>query len=284
MSDISASVRGRLTSLARKQGVSFQLVIIRYLQERLIYRLSQSSYRDNFYLKGGALIYVLEGSKTRFTLDIDLLGKAISNNMQSIKAAFREICSLPCPSDGVTFNSETIDTETISEHNRQNGVRLFIDGGFHTIKQRLQIDIGFGDVVVPDPIQYIEYPVLLSNSKVPVIIAYSPETLIAEKFQAMIELSSANSRMKDFYDVYKILISKNIDLNSLEESIKATFLNRQTVYIENHSLFSSEFATNPNRLQMWRAFLNKIGEDEKLSFVQVMDTITIHLKPVWDNL
>ena len=100
----------------------------------------------------------------------------------------------------------------------------------------------------------------------------------------MIELSSANSRMKDFYDVYKILISKNIDLNSLEESIKATFLNRQTVYIENHSLFSSEFATNPNRLQMWRAFLNKIREDEKLSFAQVMDTITIHLKPVWDNL
>ena len=238
MSNISASVRGRLASLARKQGVSFQLVIIRYLQERLIYRLSQSRYRDNFYLKGGALVYALQGSKTRFTLDIDLLGKAITGNMQIIKAAFAEICSLACPSDGVSFNSETIDAEIISEHNRQNGIRLFIYGGFHTIKQRLQIDIGFGDVVVPDPIQYIEYPVLLSDSEVPVIIAYSPETLIAEKFQAMIELSSVNSRMKDFYDVYKILISRNIDVNSLEESIKATFLNRQTFYTENHSLFS----------------------------------------------
>ena len=148
----------------------------------------------------------------------------------------------------------------------------------------MQIDIGFGDVVVPDPLKYIEYPVLLSDSDVPVILAYSPETLIAEKFQAMIELSLVNSRMKDFYDVYKVLTSGNFNLNSLEESIKATFFNRITYYTENHSLFSSEFVTNPNRLQMWRAFLNKIGQDETLSFSQVMDTITINLKPIWDRL
>ena len=148
----------------------------------------------------------------------------------------------------------------------------------------MQIDIGLGDVVVPDPLKYIEYPVLLSDSDVPVILAYSPETLIAEKFQAMIELSLVNSRMKDFYDVYKVLTSGNFNLNSLEESIKATFFNRITYYTENHSLFSSEFVTNPNRLQMWRAFLNKIGQDETLSFSQVMDTITINLKPIWDRL
>jgi predicted nucleotidyltransferase component of viral defense system len=284
MSNASASVRGRLTSLARKQGLSFQLIIIRYLQERFMYRLSQSSYRNNFYLKGGALIYALEGSKTRFTLDIDFLGREISNNMESIKAAFAEICNLPCSSDSVLFDSESVDAEIISEHNRQNGVRLFIDGSFHTIKQRLQIDIGFGDVVVPDPLIYIEYPVLLSDSDAPVILAYSPETLIAEKFQAMIELSLVNSRMKDFYDVYKVLTSGNFNLNSLEESIKATFFNRKTYYTENHSLFSSEFVTNPNRLQMWRAFLNKIGQNEKLSFSKVMDTITINLKPIWDRL
>ena len=177
------------------------------------------------------------------------------------------------------FNSKNIATEIISEHNTHNGIRLFIEGSFHTIKQRLQIDIGFGDVVVPDPPTYIEYPVLLLESEVPVILAYSPETLVAEKFQAMIELSTINSRMKDFYDVYKIL-----KLESLEKSVKATFLNRQTYYTENHSLFSSEFFTDPGRLQMWRAFLNKIGHDEQLSFAKVMDTITIHLKPIWDGL
>lgn len=137
MKGSSASIRARLLNIAKEQGLSFQLIIIRYLQERLLYRVSQSKYRSKFYLKGGALLYAFEGSKTRFTLDIDLLGKEIANNTQTIKSIFTEILSISNPNDGVWFNPETIDAEIIAEQNKYNGIRLFVESGFHTIKQRM---------------------------------------------------------------------------------------------------------------------------------------------------
>ena len=148
MKNPSASIKARLLNLAKAEGLNFQLVIIRYLQERLLYRLSISPYRKNFYLKGGALMYAFEGSKTRFTLDIDLLGKAIANNIQTFQEAFTEIASTHCPSDGVVFNPKTIHAEKIAEMDKYNGIRIFIDATFNTIKQRLQVDVGFGDVIV----------------------------------------------------------------------------------------------------------------------------------------
>lgn len=284
MKGSSASIRARLLNIAKEQGLSFQLIIIRYLQERLLYRLSQSKYRSKFYLKGGALLYAFEGSKTRFTLDIDLLGKEIANNTQTIKSVFTEILSISNPNDGVWFNPETIDAEIIAEQDKHNGIRLFVEAGFHTIKQRMQVDIGFGDVVVPSVDNDIEYPVLLAESDVPVLLAYSTETLIAEKFQAMIELSLANSRMKDFYDVYKLFNSKKYDLPTLEEAIMATFSNRSTRYVENHSLFEDSFFNDAKRVKMWKAFLNKIGQDKDLDFLEIGRTITSILKPIWEGL
>jgi len=284
MNGSSASIRARLLNIAKEQGLSFQLIIVRYLQERLLYRVSQSKYRNKFYLKGGALIYAFEGSKTRYTLDIDLLGKEIANNTQTIKSAFAEIVSIPCPADGVWFNPEAIDAEIISEQDKYNGIRLFIEAGFHTIKQRMQVDIGFGDVIVPTDNKNLEFPVLLAESEVPVLLAYSTETLIAEKFQAMIELSLANSRMKDFYDVHKLIISNKYSIKTLKEAIRATFINRSTPYTENHSLFSEDFFTDPYRLKMWKAFLNKIGQDKDLNFLDVGKTITTILKPIWEGL
>lgn len=284
MKGSSASIRARLLNIAKEQGLSFQLIIVRYLQERLLYRVSQSKYRNKFYLKGGALIYAFEGSKTRYTLDIDLLGKEIANNTQTIKSAFAEIVTMPCPNDEVWFKPDTIHAEIISEQDKYNGIRLFIEAGFHTIKQRMQVDIGFGDVIVPTDNKNLEFPVLLAESEVPVILAYSTETLIAEKFQAMIELSLANSRMKDFYDVHKLIISNKYSIKTLKEAIRATFINRSTPYIENHSLFSEDFFTDSERLKMWKAFLNKIGQDKDLNFSEVGKTITTILKPIWEGL
>ena len=284
MKDSTASIRARLLNLSKEQGLSFQFIIIRYLQERLLFRISQSKYRNKFYLKGGALIYAFEGSKTRYTLDIDLLGKEIANNTQTIKSAFAEIVSVPCPADGVWFNPETIQADIISEQEKYNGIRLYIDAGFHTIKQRMQVDIGFGDVIVPSTNTNLEYPVLLAESEVPVLLAYSTETLIAEKFQAMIELSLANSRMKDFYDVHKLIISQKYNPKTLEEAIRATFTNRNTTYTENHSLFYDDFFTDQNRVKMWKAFLNKIGQDKDLNFSEVGKTITSNLRPIWEGL
>lgn len=284
MKDSSASVRARLLNIAKEQGLSFQLIIIRYLQERLLYRVSQSRYRNKFYLKGDGLIYAFSNSKTRYTLDIDLLGKEIANNTQTIKSAFAEIVSIPCPGDQVWFKPETIHADLISEQEKYNGIRLLIDAGFHTIKQRMQVDIGFGDVIIPASDNIIEFPVLLLGSEIPLLLAYSAESIIAEKFQAMIELSSANSRMKDFYDVHKLIVSQKFDLVTLKEAVRSTFTNRNTSYTENHSLFKNDFFNDQNRLKMWRAFLNKIGQDNDLSFSEVKETIFSTLKPIWEEL
>lgn len=264
MKNQSASIRARLLNLAKEQGLSFQYIVIRYLQERFLYRLSISLYQKNFYLKGGALMYAMEGSGTRFTLDIDFLGKEIANNATTIEDAFRAISGIHFSTDGVVFDQNSIQAEIITEQDKYNGIRVFVVATFHTIKQRLQIDIGFGDIMVPAPQGTLEYPVLLSDLEVPVLLVYSSETLIAEKFQAMIELSLANSRMKDFYDVYKLMFVGRYNEKNLKESIKATFGNRNTPYTENHSLFGEEFYTDPDRIRMWKAFLNKIGQDKSL--------------------
>lgn len=140
-----------------------------------------------------------------------------------------------------------------------------------------------GDIVIP-VVQELEYPILLDEMQVPIIQAYSIETVIAEKFQAMIELSVANSRMKDFYDVYKLLTDNEFDNDTLEEAIIATFENRETSYTENHALFSADFATNTLRKRSWTAFLNKINRDKELEFEEVMRLISEKLLPYWAKM
>jgi predicted nucleotidyltransferase component of viral defense system len=133
-------------------------------------------------------------------------------------------------------------------------------------------------------VQELEYPILLEEMQVPIIQAYSKETVIAEKFQAMIELSVANSRMKDFYDVYMLLADNEFDNDILEEAIKATFANRETSYAENHALFSADFATNPQRKRSWTTFLNKIDRDKELEFEEVIRLISVKLMPFWAKM
>jgi predicted nucleotidyltransferase component of viral defense system len=203
----------------------------------------------------------------------------MSNDIEAICQVFKQICVVESE-DEVTFNLESVVGELITQQDKYDGVRLFIDATFHTVRQRIQIDVGFGDIVIP-VVQELEYPILLDDMQVPVIQAYSIETVIAEKFQAMIELSVANSRMKDFYDVYKLLTGNEFDSNTLEEAIKATFANRCTSYSENHALFTVEFATNPQRKRSWTAFLNKINKEKEPAFEEVMRLISEKLLPYW---
>ena len=282
MNNRAVSIRAKLLNLAKKEGIDFQLIIIRFLHERLLYRLSVSDYSQQLILKGGAFIYAMQGLKSRPTIDVDLLGTQISNDIDELCEVFREICNVQSE-DEVVFNQERVVGELITQQDKYNGVRLYIDATFHTIRQRLQIDVGFGDIVFP-VVQVLEYPILLDDMQVPVILAYSKETVIAEKFQAMIELSVANSRMKDFYDVYKLLAENEFDNDTLEEAIKATFENRGTSYTENHALFPAEFATNLQRKRSWTAFLNKINRDKELEFEEVMRLISEKLMSSWTKM
>ncbi len=280
MKNSAASIRIRLNNLAKKENIDFQIILIRYLHERFLYRLSNSSSSHNFFLKGGTLLYAIEGIKTRPTIDIDFLAVQIPNEIDVIKNTFVEICKIQFTDDGVWFESNSISAEIITENNKYNGVRIYIQSGFDTIRQRLQIDIGFGDVFITKP-QQLHFPVLLNEMQVPVINAYSLETVIAEKFHAMIELSTINSRMKDFYDVYKLILQGDFDNDILQKSIIATFKNRNTNYIKDHALFTDEFSNSPNRQKAWNSFLNKINIQQKIPFHEIMITLKEILYPIW---
>lgn len=277
------SIRARLINIARTEKIAFNVILYRYIHERLLYRISISRYAENLFLKGGSLLYAISGLRVRPTKDIDLLGVDIKNNADLLKMIFTEICSIKYESDFVWFDTNTITTQEITKEHRYNGIRLFVDAGFDTIKQKVQIDIGFGDVMVPSPRQ-LDYPILLNDMDSPVLSAYSSETVIAEKFQAMIELAELNSRMKDFYDIYTIIKLKNYDTSILFEAIKSTFENRNTYFVKDHSLFTESFTNNIDRNKMWQAFLNKINMHKSLPFNEVMQTITKELKPIWKKI
>lgn len=280
--NIAASIRARLTNISRKENIAFQVIIVRYLHERLLYRLSISHFANQFYLKGGNFLYALNGLVTRPTTDIDFLGHKLAMEDRQIKKIFAEIADIQY-NDGVWFDAENIQLEQIAEQNLYTGVRLIFPAGFDSIKQTIQIDIGFGDQITPHAVS-LKYPVLIAHLPAPYLLAYTTETVIAEKFQAMIALAGSNSRMKDFYDVHQLLSVGAYDETQLKEAIITTFKNRKTDYVENHSLFTTEFSEDSIRNKMWEAFLKKIGKKDSLAFPQIMKEINAVLKPIWESI
>lgn len=279
--DYGKSVKAKLLNLSKAEGLPYQPLLIRYVQERLLYRLAQSKYKNRFYLKGGALLYAHEQLKARPTLDIDFLGSSINNDKKIIEEAFSEICSISCKEDGIVFNTDTIETEEINENRVYKGIRLHVTAQLDTVRQKIAMDIGFGDVITPEP-QELEYPLLLDGLPAVSIMAYSLETVVAEKFQAMIELSENNSRMKDFYDLYTLLYNNALDSDMLEKAIHATLKNRGTPYEENHPLFSDDFPKNPRFQMLWKGFIKKIGKTEP-DFETTVSLIKEKLFSYWEK-
>ena len=277
------SVRAKLLNISKAEKLGYQLIVIRYIQERLLYRLSQSRFREKLFLKGGALLYSLEQFRARPTLDIDFLGDKISRDKEFVKMAFEEICAVSCPEDGMTFDTESISAEEITVNKEYHGIRLHVTARLDTIRQVISMDIGFGDVITPKP-EELDYPVLLKETPAVNIMAYSLETVVAEKFQAMIDLAEENSRMKDFFDVYRILESNKVNEEMLQQAITATFSNRETGYKPDHILFAEEFVKSPTRIAFWKGFLRKIKYTEELSFETVMTVIKERLQGYWENL
>ncbi|MBQ3960895.1 MAG: nucleotidyl transferase AbiEii/AbiGii toxin family protein [Muribaculaceae bacterium] len=277
------SIRGKLLNISKKENIFYQTILTRYFQERLLYRISQTRYRSNFYLKGGALMYAYEKFAARPTLDIDFLGHNISNEEESIVAAFKEICSVPYEEDGIAFDIDHITAHIITKLKDYHGIRLSIPVKMDSISQVLTMDIGFGDVVTPDPID-LDYPLLLEHLPEVNILAYSLETVIAEKMHAIVDLADQSSRMKDYYDLYGILSKRKYNNDILQEAIERTFENRHTSYDANTMLFRKDFANNQQMQTRWNAFLRKITKDEELSFPVVVTYIQNVLRPYWENL
>lgn len=253
--DISASVRDRLTNRARERNETVQLVLIRYAIERLLYRLSRSEYADRFVLKGAMLFNLWTDTPYRATGDLDLLGYGDSA-AEALAGVFRALCSTDVESDGVEFLSDTVRAEQARENDEYQGVRITLEARIAGARLPLQIDIGFGDVVVPGT-QDIDYPALL-EFPAPKLRAYPRETVVAEKFQAMVRFAALTSRMKDFYDLWAIAMTFDFDGPILAEAIRATFERRQTPLPQKTpDALASEFAEDATKQAQWRGFLRR---------------------------
>lgn len=253
--NMAASVRDRLLALARERREDFQLLLTKYGLERLLYRLSQSAYRDRFILKG-AMLFVLWGDQPhRPTRDVDFLAFGDSSEA-GLKAIFRDLCNVTVEDDGLTLIADSIQVEVIRDETEYGGIRVKLFGDLAGARVPIQADIGFGDTVTPEANE-IEYPTLLGNPA-PHLRAYPRETVVAEKYQALVNLGMANSRMKDFYDLW--VIARKFDFNgkTLSEAIRNTFLRRRTPLPEHTpSGLSAEFHEDAQKNNQWNAFLHR---------------------------
>lgn len=276
------SVKMRLLNLMNESGYKYMYLLARYFNERLLYRVSVSQYKDNFVLKGGSLLYALNGLESRPTIDIDFMAERINRDREYLTDVFRDILSIACDEDGVTFDIESLKTEPITVDKKYPDTRFLVTAHMDTIVHPMSMDIGFGDIITPCP-EAVDYPLLLQDIPSINIQAYSLETVIAEKFHAMIDRDIFNSRMKDFFDCYQILNTRDLKYDVLYEAIKATFDNRQLGYKDNLQLFTDDFAVDTSRLQQWKLFLKKIQWKNDIDFKDVMTVVIIRLKPLYDK-
>ena len=269
---IDVSVHQRLLNLSRERKEDFSLILTRYAVERFLYRLSCSQYADKFVLKGAMLLTVWLGQSHRPTRDLDLLGFGESSE-EALRKVFEKICRVEVERDGLAFDPSDIAIEEIRGDQEYSGQRVKLNARLGSARMRIQIDVGFGDVVVPKA-KPAMYPVLL-DFPAPRIRAYPKETLIAEKLQAMVALGMANSRMKDYYDIYVLSQTFSFDGHDLVNAIIATFKRRDTpIPGEIPLALSGEFAMSKDKVSQWKGFINRSGlADLDVDLAQVVSEL-----------
>jgi hypothetical protein len=256
LKDPIASIRQRLLNYARQHRQEFQRVLTRYAIERLLYRISLADTRDRYVLKGAMLFVTWPEQVFRPTGDLDLLGHG-DPSPQAITELFTEVCQLEAPADGLVFDIATIKAEAVREEEQYQGIRMILTARLGTAIIPVQVDIGFGDIVYPAPTRST-FPGILPELPAADVLMYPPETVVAEKFEAMIRFGEANGRIKDFHDIWVITRTFAFDLAVLTEAIGGTFRRRQTdIPIEIPSVLTSAFASSPNTQQLWSGFLRR---------------------------
>jgi hypothetical protein len=253
--NLAASVRHRLTELARKQGEEVHLVLTRYVIERFLYRLSRSERRDDFVLKGATLFQLWAAHPHRPTRDLDLLGKG-DTSIEGLVAVFRAVCGLSVEDDGLVFDPPSVRGERIREDQEYEGVRILCAVRLGQAKINLQIDVGFGDAVTPRAVE-VEFPAML-GFPAPRLRAYPRQTVVAEKFQAMVALGIGNSRMKDFFDLWVLAHDFPFEGPTVCRGLRATFQRRKTALPDEPPLaLTAEFGADPAKVKQWQAFITK---------------------------
>lgn len=280
--DLSASVRQRLLNKARQTNRPFSEMAQYFAMERFLYRLSKSPFADKLVLKGALMLLVWKAPLARPTMDIDVLGQ-IDNSLEVIVEMIKSICAQRVKSDGITFDSNSVVGERITEDADYEGVRIKFRGKLGTARISMQVDVGFGDVVVPSATP-VAYPIILDFPR-PYLFGYSMESTIAEKFEAMVKLGILNSRMKDFFDIWFLSRQFNFSGTMLHKAVKATFSTRSTDIPSVPVAFMAELSRDPIKDTQWKAFIRKnrllnIPKD----FQVIVTDIASFLGPIVKNL
>jgi len=277
--NIAASVRQKLLNRARKDKRPFAELLQYYAMERYLYRLSQSAYSQHFILKGALMLRVWQAPEFRPTMDIDMLGKT-SNDEASVVSQISEILEVAVDPDGLIFDASSIQSERITEDANYQGVRVRFRGTLDSARINMQIDIGFGDIVHPNP-EESELPTMLGFTA-PRLLCYSRESAIAEKFEAMVKLGILNSRMKDFYDIW--LLSRQFDFkgNQLVQAIQLTFEQRGTPLPSSVVAFQAPFVTE--KQVQWTAFCRRLDQEHlPNAFSDIVTQVESFLTPVIES-
>lgn len=253
--NVAKSVHQRLLNIRDQTGEQFSNLLMRYGLERLLYRIQVAGHGDTFVLKGAMLFALWRNVPGRPTRDIDLLGFGdLTHNR--LRAILADACNVSVVDDGLCFNPDSIQTKDIRNDQEYHGVRIRLLGFLGRARLAIQIDVGFGDVLTPEP-NNIDYPTIL-DFPAPRLRAYHPATVVAEKLNAMVILGALNSRMKDFYDMYVILVHMNVDDKLLGEAIRATFARRNVPLPRDIPVaFTPDFLEDGNKETQWQAFLRR---------------------------
>lgn len=267
-----------MKNFAVSSGCSFQEALVYYGLERTIYRISVSPYAGHFVLKGGIFLYAIFDRKyERATTDVDLLARRISNSAEEMKSVFRDIFAQDVD-DALVFDLDSITVENITEFKEYHGLHISAVAYLDRTRIPLGIDIGFGDVIYPDAVE-MEFPVIL-DMKAPKVNAYSLESSIAEKLEAIVKNGFPNSRYKDFYDIYVLSEKYSFNYEQLRNAVTETFANRKTPMTMDTAAFSDEFLGDSMHQTRWKSFLKKKKALIPVSMSDAMGWIKAFVKPL----
>ena len=280
MADIAASVLAKLKNKAKASGISYQQCLQLFFQEEFLRRLAGSKYAENFILKGGLFIYTLTNFESRATVDVDFLMRGLNNDLARMDEIITEILAVNTGNDYITFKAGK--TEPIAVQRKYHGISTQVTGYIKNVRVPFNVDIGVGDVIIPDA-QRRNIQTQLEGYDKPEILTYSLESTIAEKFDAILQRFELTGRMKDFYDIYYLSCAFDFDGLKLQTAIQETLQNRGTAYEKDSFGRVLLLADDPDMQTKWRYFLRSLGNQD-MAFAEVMAGIKVFLLPVWDAI
>jgi hypothetical protein len=277
LTNLPASVHQRLLNMAHQTKRPFSELFQYFVIERFLFRLSRSRHAKQFVLKGALMLRIWDLPAARPTRDIDMLGRR-PISVDALVQVVQECLAAEVPDDGLHFDPQSVHGTAITLDAKYQGARVLVRGLLGTARVTLQVDFGFGDIIVPKPIP-IDYPELLDFGQ-PHLLGYTPESVVAEKFQAMVELDMANTRMKDFFDVWALSQNLEFDGTTLCKAIGATFNKRETpLPISAPPALTPSFSADRTKQAQWSAFVRKARLDSAKTLVETIGELAGFILP-----